>query len=493
MPKEGSGSSKLLSSGSKAKKSTDSHWVDVLLSDFSSRREFYLESIKSNSAKVLNAHLKGILVSSRQIPLPTAPRGSFIDWAFRILGRVEDEELSVALAMRKALKSLFRKHVRLLARNIFLYKYPERFAILIGFAHIGVDRAEVEYPPRNHWVASSQELFDLWYHYLRNYEQPDGRLKRHPLMLLDREKLNISIPEDLSCCLYDKETKELVFVVIRRFSNHRAILDWASRIVQNAAATRKSIRLEDPGSLLQVAFSAGARSRPAFGVVKNFRVSQPQSERDAANRQISALFAYVWVRAKAVFPPEIIDDFETFYEKYRIPRFDPEWPSSETRSGTIELPSGVGNVKFDDVERGPGGIAKRTHAIRRAVHRERQGHKFALSWMSNRFGMNPKGGHFYLCGYAAESRAAEDTSWSWCPWVWHCTGLSNYDPTFDIPEVPDENHNQQGVAFVSSSRLPKVYLAWAAKSGLSGPEKVSGALEELRKVSGADADEDLFA
>ncbi|TEB03940.1 hypothetical protein FA13DRAFT_1602247, partial [Coprinellus micaceus] len=378
----------------------------------------------------------------------------------------------------KAIKETKRREVRGLAHNTFIYKSPARYAILIGFAHLGIDRAAQEYPPRNHWVASTHELFLVWESYLKNYDQPDSRLARHPLMELEPSRLQMSIPEELSCCLYDKKTNKLVFVVIRKFANHRSILDWAKRIVHRAVTTCKSIRLEDPGSLIQAMYSAGSRSAPSFGMVRNITAPLTQEEKDDANRNIASLFSYVWLRAKGLFPREIIADFVKFYDRYNIPRFDPEWPDSRTATGSIELPCDLGSVTFADVERSPGlGVLHDRYA--RAVHHERQGHKWALSWMSNRWGSRPDGGHFYLCTYALESRACEDSAWAWCPCEWHATGVSNFEPTFDIPEIFDEVHNQCGVAFVSSSRIGTVYKKWAKRHGLSGKEKVKRALAEL--------------
>ncbi|TEB27192.1 hypothetical protein FA13DRAFT_1594884, partial [Coprinellus micaceus] len=362
--------------------------------------------------------------------------------------------------------------------NMFIWKSPARYAILIGFAHLGIDRVAIEYPPRNHWVASTNALYKTWVTYLANYDKPDNRLARHPLMQLDPARIQMSIPKDLSCCIYDKKTGTVVYVVIRQFANHRSILDWAKRVVHRAAITCKSIRLEDPGSLIQVMYSAGSRSAPAFGIVRNVAASVSQADRDEANRDIASLFSYVWLRAKGLFPAEIIDDFVEFYARYNIPRFDPDWPYSRTSTGPVKLPCGLGSISFSDVERSPGlGVLHDRYA--RAVHHERHGHRWALSWMSNRWGSNPAGGHFYLCNYALESRAAEDTAWAWHPREWHATGVSNFEPTFDIPELFDEVHNQCGVAFVSSSRVATVYKKWEKKNGLSGKEKAKGALDEL--------------
>ena len=348
------------------------YWGPILLAAYEADAEEYDALIVTNQAAALEIRICSVL-NPAAYPLPNQSQGSFLPWAYTTFGRSPNPRLTRALEARKALKKTERHEVRGLAHNMFIYKSPARYAILIGFAHLGVDRFAVEYPPKNHWVASTHELFEVWESYLENYEQPDPRLPRHPLMKLDPNQLQMSIPSELSCCLYDKKTNELVFIVIRKFANHRAILDWAMQIVHRAAITRKSIRvrgrlavhsailtgwvyaqLEDPGSLLQVMYSAGSRRAPSFGMVRNITASLTEEEMSEANRSIASLFSYVWLRAKGLFPPEIIADFVQFYDRYNIPRFDPDWPDSATATGSVELPCALGPVSFDDVERSPG-------------------------------------------------------------------------------------------------------------------------------------------
>lgn len=87
-------------------------------------------------------------------------------------------------------------------------------------------------------------------------------------------------------------------------------------------------------------------------------------------------------------------------------------------------------------------------------------------------------------------RAAEDDTFTWRPRLWHTTGLANYEPTFDVPHLPDPNHTQQGIAFVTPSRLAGVYGKWEAEHGVPGKQKAAEALKEFD--AGPKVDDDIY-
>jgi hypothetical protein len=50
--------------------------------------------------------------------------------------------------------------------------------------------------------------------------------------------------------------------------------------------------------------------------------------KNAENQELSAIMFYLWVWAKCLYPAKVIQDFEDYYSRYNIPRFDPDWPAS---------------------------------------------------------------------------------------------------------------------------------------------------------------------
>lgn len=81
-------------------------------------------------------------------------------------------------------------------------------------------------------------------------------------------------------------------------------------------------------------------------------------------------------------------------------------------------------------------------------------------------------------------------AFAWKPAQFHSTSLASFEPTFDSPTLESPEYNQQAVAFVTSSRIKSVYSAWKNKQGLTGKERVDGAVAELATRCGED--EDLY-
>lgn len=76
--------------------------------------------------------------------------------------------------------------------------------------------------------------------------------------------------------------------------------------------------------MVQLGYSAGARSKPAFHWVRN--VQKPRSHapgtEEKRDRDASCAFAYFWNLAKNRVPEEVIADFESFMASLEIGRMD---------------------------------------------------------------------------------------------------------------------------------------------------------------------------
>lgn len=106
-----------------------------------------------------------------------------------------------------------------------------------------------------------------------------------------------------------------------------------------------------------------------------------------------------------------------------------------------------------------------------------------------REGLIPEGGNFFLCKYGVQICQAANTAFAWKPAQWHSSSLASFEPTFDVPSLPDPDYDQQAVAFVTSPRIKGRYGAWKKDQGCSGEERVQRAVAEL-VAAAADSDLD---
>ncbi|TEB26005.1 hypothetical protein FA13DRAFT_1636803 [Coprinellus micaceus] len=418
---------------------------------------------------------------------PPVPSPDSVSWALSIVSDPNQwptdvtlpELLIRAAAIHQRGIQNYRTGGRLLIASVLLFKDPVRmdaFTRTVATIWVFALPDGKEYPPKGHWIAEAVEEFTIWDRYFENEDRPDQREKRKPVHLVDPARLQLVIPAEVTCFLRDRETGEFVFANKRTLCSNPAVLEWGASCVAEAVGTRRNIRLADTGSVVQVGFSAGSRSVPSFGFVRN--LLSKDTSADAANREFSALLTFFWLCAMGVFPQEIIDDFKNFYGEFDIPRLNPDWPHSNEVQGTLSLPPQCSSYTFRDIELAPG-CAVMVQRYARAVHREIQGHDWALNWTILREGTNIKGGNFYLCKYGVVMMQSANCAFAWKPSQFHSTSLASFDPTFDDATLDSPEYNQQGVAFVTSLRIRGVYTEWKDKQELAGKERVDGAIADL--------------
>lgn len=71
-------------------------------------------------------------------------------------------------------------------------------------------------------------------------------------------------------------------------------------------------QLEDPGSLVQIGYSAGARAAPAFHWVRNLTKKLPDQVVTDKDYKSSSVFALFWNLCCDFLPGEIMEDFDQF-------------------------------------------------------------------------------------------------------------------------------------------------------------------------------------
>jgi hypothetical protein len=88
----------------------------------------------------------------------------------------------------------------------------------------------------------------------------------------------------------------------------------------------------------------------------------------------------------------------------------------------------------------------------RAVHCEKQPHKYAASLTTERSCGDEAGGHFFISKYGIRIQAAPNTLVVWSPSEYHGTSLQDFSPLDEDPAF-----SQRGLAFVTSPRLKGVW------------------------------------
>jgi hypothetical protein len=104
---------------------------------------------------------------------------------------------------------------------------------------------DTPYPLARHWICETDEIDAKWHSYLYDdpRSQPDRRRPRIPISLLDPAKLQLDIKADENALIYDRNTGELVLVVIRNFCQDRNLLVHIDEVIKQSVDCRKSIRV----------------------------------------------------------------------------------------------------------------------------------------------------------------------------------------------------------------------------------------------------------
>lgn len=221
-------------------------------------------------------------------------------------------------------------------------------------------------------------------------------------------------------------------------------------------------QLEDPGTLAQIGYSAGSRSKPFFDWVKNL-LSRRFGAKQVydLNYKTSSAFAAFWNACQAWLPPEILQDMADFMEATNIPSMEAS-KQFAARTGTYSVVAKNVEFKFSNaLLTPPAGVMARNYTryctsipikmVTRVIHKEYQPHEWAISWTTCRTGDESFEGAFYMAKYGIHVAGATNTLVAWKPQDFHGTSLQKVDPLMKHPlsRRQDFSLHRQGMAGLS--------------------------------------------
>jgi hypothetical protein len=222
------------------------------------------------------------------------------------------------------------------------------------------------------------------------------------------------------------------------------------------------LKLADPGSIVQLGFSAGSRSLPCFDWVGNILSKRlSDDDIDALDQETAHVFSLFWMLIRRRLPSSVTDDLVDWMAETGIQRMNKDILrgfQEESNFGEIELDVGDNLFSFQWAEfTPPSGVMVANYS------------RYFQSIFPN-FSL-------YNCDYGIRIQGGGDTIVAWDPSHFYGTSLQNYPPTSEtISEF-----NQIGLAIVTPNHIPQLWKKYVAK-------QIS--LKELREAMESDDEDD---
>ncbi|KAH0826468.1 hypothetical protein J3R83DRAFT_5469 [Lanmaoa asiatica] len=220
------------------------------------------------------AELEKLLSENGSKSVRSDPFSDFVDAAVTLRNTQPDHPacglLFSTLRGFQTARSYASSKRTMLARKLgFTWTAERREQFVQHLPLIELAKLPIPYPPGGAWWYETAGVREKWWSRLVLENQPDERLRRHNFCEVDKTQLQHTVSPDQNILIRDAQTQEVVLVVLRNFCNDLSVLEWANSKVAEIAGYKKSVRLEDPGKLALVGYSAGSRSAPKFDWVLN--------------------------------------------------------------------------------------------------------------------------------------------------------------------------------------------------------------------------------
>jgi hypothetical protein len=330
-------------------------------------------------------------------------------------------------------KRAFKKK---LVSDLNLGLTPEQHdAILASVPVYYINRLSVIYPLLNTCIYETDIIGDQWQYQLEHGKLADVRQSRKPLAKLDFNKLQHNVNVTSNAIFRDSQTNEIVGLVLRNFVGRKDVQQWASTVIDDSLRMKKSVRLEDSGTIALEGYSAGSRNMPMFGWVKNLKTKVDAKTFLDQRYRASSLFALLWNIYVKVLPSEIGDDIKQFLHDNPMYRMDAGSEGKSEMRFSIQI--GQHEIDFFGRELAPpSGVLAQNYS--RHIHVEKSPHKYAISWNNRRTLSDDYGGNFYFADYGIRVASSADMLFVHKPADAHGTGL------------PWKNSNTDGVQYFTS-------------------------------------------
>ena len=276
-------------------------------------------------------------------------------------------------------------------------------------------------------------------------KQADIWQSRKPLAKPDFNNLQHNVNATSNAIFRDSQTKEIIGLVFRNFVGREDVREWANTIIGNSIRMKKSVRLEDSGIIALEGYSAGSRSLPIFGWVKNLKTKVDAITFLDQKYRASPLFALLWNMSVKALPSEIGDNIKQFLYDNPMFRMD---AGSEGKS-EMRFSIQIGQHKIDFFGRelaSPSGVLGQNYS--RHIHVEKSPHKYAISWNNQRTLTDDYGGNFYFAHYGIRVASSADMLFVHKSADAHGTGLP-----WKNSDTNRVQYFTSGISIITSSRI----------------------------------------
>ncbi|KAI9886194.1 MAG: erg10, acetyl-CoA C-acetyltransferase [Watsoniomyces obsoletus] len=333
---------------------------------------------------------------------------------------------------------------------------------------VWVTKSTDPYPPIGSAVCENQKIHDQWKDHLESGPQPDDARRPRALpLLLDFNKLQYNAGPTEDVIFRDKETGEIVGLVMRNFIPHEMVRSWAADIIREAMASKKGVRHEDTGTLVLEGYCSRARNKPIFGWAYNLeRLSLPShhDQHQLSKYRSSSLFALFWNCLLKKLPLEVMEDMNEFLKTSTLPGMDTSTTGKVLPRYTITI---------DGIELGfqGGQLAPPSGAFRenysQEIHTESSPHRYVYSWNNQRSVPDSHGGNFFFARHAVRIAASENMCLVHEPRQPHGTGL------------PDRGKDKEGRLFFT--RGLTIFTSGPLEKSWRDLQEKKATMEEIQK------------